>query len=144
MFWPLFQFFLKKIIYHKHWRINCVIFIWIWCVFTCTEDVCNIFDLLLAAIQIVLFKYYFWIHLYFLHSISSLEHTKDIVSTFIKDLQKILALPASYISENYFKIKINLNFYFRTSLWCLRRFYGGLKDLHKTFEAPQRSPKVKI
>ena len=95
-------------------------------------------------IQIVLFKYYFWIHFYFLHSISSLEHTKDIVSTFIKDLQKILALSASYISENYFKIKINLNFYFRTSLWCLRRFYGGLKDLHKTFEAPQRSPKVKI
>ena len=95
-------------------------------------------------IQIVLFKYYFWIHLYFLHSISSLEHTKDIVSTFIKDLQKILALSASYISENYFKIKINLNFYFRTSLWCLRRFYGGLKDLHKTFEEPQRSPKVKI
>ena len=95
-------------------------------------------------IQIVLFKYYFWIHLYFLHSISSLEHTKDIVSAFIKDLQKILALSASYISENYFKIKINLNFYFRTSLWCLRRFYGGLKDLHKTFEAPQRSPKVKI
>ena len=95
-------------------------------------------------IQIVLFKYYFWIHLYFLHSISSLEHTKDIVSTFIKDLQKILALSASYISENYFKIKINLNFYFRTSLWCLRRFYGGLKDLHKTIEAPQRSPKVKI
>ena len=95
-------------------------------------------------IQIVLFKYYFWIHLYFLHSISSLEHTKDIVSTFIKDLQKILALSASYISENYFKIKINLNFYFRTSLWCLRRFYGGLKYLHKTFEAPQRSPKVKI
>ena len=95
-------------------------------------------------IQIVLFKYYFWIHLYFLHSISSLEHTKDIVSTFIKDLQKILALSASYISENYFKIKINLNFYFRTSLWCLRRFYGGLKDLHKTFEAPQRSPKVQI
>ena len=95
-------------------------------------------------IQIVLFKYYFWIHLYFLHSISSLEHTKDIVSAFIKDLQKILPLSASYISENYFKIKINLNFYFRTSLWCLRRFYGGLKDLHKTFEAPQRSPKVKI
>ena len=57
-------------------------------------------------IQIVLFKYYFWIHLYFLHSISSLEHTKDIVSTFIKDLQKILALSASYISENYFKIKL--------------------------------------
>ena len=29
--------------------------------------------------------------------------------------------------------KINLNFYFQTSLWCLKRFYEGLKGLHKTF-----------
>ena len=29
--------------------------------------------------------------------------------------------------DNY--LKINLNFYFRTSLWCLKRFYEGL---HKT------------
>ena len=29
--------------------------------------------------------------------------------------------------------KINLNFCFRTSLWCLERFYEGLKGLHKTF-----------
>ena len=29
--------------------------------------------------------------------------------------------------------KINLNFYFHTSLWCLKRFYEGLKGLHKTF-----------
>ena len=29
--------------------------------------------------------------------------------------------------------KIKLNFYFRTSLWCLKRFYEGLKGLHKTF-----------
>ena len=29
--------------------------------------------------------------------------------------------------------KINLNFYFDTSLWCLKRFYEGLNDLHKTF-----------
>ena len=29
--------------------------------------------------------------------------------------------------------KINLNFYFRTSLWYLQRFYEGLKGLHKTF-----------
>ena len=26
--------------------------------------------------------------------------------------------------------KINLNFYFHTSLWCLKRFYEGLKGLH--------------
>ena len=29
--------------------------------------------------------------------------------------------------------KINLNFYFYTSMWCLIKFYEGLKDLHKTF-----------
>ena len=29
--------------------------------------------------------------------------------------------------------KINLNFYFHTSLWCLKRFYEGLKGLHKIF-----------
>ena len=29
--------------------------------------------------------------------------------------------------------KINLNFYFHTSLWCLKRFCEGLKGLHKTF-----------
>ena len=27
----------------------------------------------------------------------------------------------------------NLNFYFYTSLWCLKRFYNGLTGLHKTF-----------
>ena len=31
------------------------------------------------------------------------------------------------------KEKINLNFYFHTYLWCLKRFYEGLKGLHKTF-----------
>ena len=29
--------------------------------------------------------------------------------------------------------KINLNFYFHTSLWSLRRFYEGVKGFHKTF-----------
>ena len=41
--------------------------------------------------------------------------------------------------------KINLNFYFHTSLWYLKRFYEGLKGLHKKpFEAPQKSVKIKI
>ena len=31
------------------------------------------------------------------------------------------------------KEKIKLNLYFHTSFWCLKRFYEGLKDLHKTF-----------
>ena len=33
--------------------------------------------------------------------------------------------------------KINLNFYFHTSLWCLKRFYEGP-------EAPQGSVKIRI
>ena len=36
------------------------------------------------------------------------------------------------ISETCIEMKINLNFYFHT-LWCLKRFYEGLKDLYKTF-----------
>ena len=42
--------------------------------------------------------------------------------------------------------KINLNFYFHTSLRCFKRLYEGLKGLHKTFsvQTPQRSVKIKI
>ena len=36
--------------------------------------------------------------------------------------------------------KINLDFYFHTSLWCLKCFYEGLK----AFIKPQRSVKIKI
>ena len=31
------------------------------------------------------------------------------------------------------KGKVNFNFYFHTSSWCLKRFYEGLKGLYKTF-----------
>ena len=48
-----------------------------------------------------------------------------------------LTFPAPYISESCIKIKINLNFYFDTSLWSLKRF-------HEAFEAPQKSVKIKI
>ena len=37
-----------------------------------------------------------------------------------------LTLPILYISESCIEIKINLNFYFDTPLWCLERFYEGL------------------
>ena len=37
------------------------------------------------------------------------------------------------ISESCIDVKMKLNFYFHTSLWCLKRFCGGLKGLHKTF-----------
>ena len=29
--------------------------------------------------------------------------------------------------------RFRLNFYFHTSLWCLKRFYEGFKGFHKTF-----------
>ena len=45
----------------------------------------------------------------------------------------ILILPASHIWESWIKIKINSNFYFHTSFWCLKRFYEGLQGRHKTF-----------
>ena len=33
------------------------------------------------------------------------------------------------ISESCIKIKIRLNFYFHTSLWCLKRFYEGCSNI---------------
>ena len=52
-------------------------------------------------------------------------------------------LPAASFTINYFfnlerpnpgqSEKTKLNFYFHTSFWCLKRFYEGLKGLHKTF-----------
>ena len=44
----------------------------------------------------------------------------------------VLILPAPCISESCVKIRINVNFYFHTSLWCLKRFYEGL-GLHQSF-----------
>ena len=40
--------------------------------------------------------------------------------------------------------KINLNFYFHTFLWCLKRFYEGLKGLHKTFWGSAKKYKFKL
>ena len=36
-----------------------------------------------------------------------------------------LACPALCILESFIKMKINLNFYFHASLWCLKKFYEG-------------------
>ena len=41
-----------------------------------------------------------------------------------------LTLNVLWISESCIEIKIKLNFYFHTSLRCLKSFYGGL---YKTF-----------
>ena len=39
---------------------------------------------------------------------------------------KLLTLFVSCISKSWIEIKIKLNFYFHTSLWYLKMFYGGL------------------
>ena len=39
---------------------------------------------------------------------------------------KKLSLPAPCISESCILTKINLNFYFHTSLWYLKMIYEGL------------------
>ena len=38
----------------------------------------------------------------------------------------LLTLKDLLISESCIEIKIKLNFYFHTSLWCLKGFYEGL------------------
>ena len=48
-------------------------------------------------------------------------------------LRSKLTLPSPCIFKSSIKIKINLDFYFHTSFWCFKRFYEGLKGLHKTF-----------
>ena len=42
------------------------------------------------------------------------------------DYKKMLTLKDLFISESCIEIKIELNFYFHISLWCLKRFYEGL------------------
>ena len=44
-------------------------------------------------------------------------------------LKQSLTLKDRFISEGCIEIKIELKFYFHTSLWCLKRFYEGLKAL---------------
>ena len=56
----------------------------------------------------------------------------------------ILTLPASFISERFVKIKINLSFYFYTSCGVSKDFMKALKAFINPFEAPQRSVKLKI
>ena len=47
-------------------------------------------------------------------------------SLLLMELPIISTLPVPYISKSCIKIKIKLNFYSHTSLWCLERFYEGL------------------
>ena len=89
-----------------------------------------------------------------LWSQNSLRQTCNVfVFTFAKHLFKrrdvlhigCLALNILCTSDSCIEIKIKLNVYFHTSLWCLKSFYEGLNGLHKIFcVAPQRSVKIKI
>ena len=57
---------------------------------------------------------------------------KDLMSKehYCFKIHTFLTLPALIPDKEK---KMNLNFYFHTSLWCIKRFYEGLKGLHKTF-----------
>ena len=46
------------------------------------------------------------------------------------ELPKSLPFPPPCILESRIEIKVNLNFYFHTYLWYLKRFFEGL---HKIF-----------
>ena len=52
---------------------------------------------------------------------------KGTVLGFLMKAYAKISLPVLFISESHIKIKISLNFYFHTSLWCLKRFCKGLK-----------------
>ena len=51
---------------------------------------------------------------------------RKIINFEIYDVTAWLTLKDLFISESCIEIKIELNFYFHTSLWCLKRFYEGL------------------
>ena len=67
-----------------------------------------------------------------LHSLQTAKKTQCFLDSGQKWVKRyscldILTLPVPIPDKE----KINLNFYFRTSLWYLKRFYEDLKDLHK-------------
>ena len=54
-------------------------------------------------------------------------------NSLVSNEEYILTLNVPYISESCIEIKIKLDFYLHTSLWCLKWFYEGFSGLHKTF-----------
>ena len=51
--------------------------------------------------------------------------------------------PSTRISDSSIEVKINWNIYFHTSLWCLKRFYEGLKGFHKSFRGTLKKSDLK-
>ena len=58
--------------------------------------------------------------------------------------KQTLTLTAPHFSENYIKMKINLNFYFRLFCGALTGFMKTFKTFIKPMEAPQRSVKIML
>ena len=56
-------------------------------------------------------------------------------------LFEILTLPVLIPDEEK---KNQVNFYFHTSLWCLKWFYEGLKGFHKTFWGTKMKKEIKF
>ena len=70
---------------------------------------------------------------YFLRSTHQIW-TTEIYFIFVTQFTVIISVRnVPCIPESRIEIKIKLNFYFHTSLWCLKRFYEGNYSLHKTF-----------
>ena len=57
-------------------------------------------------------------------------------------IREMFALTLSFLVPD--EEKINMNFYFHTSLLYLRRFYEGLKGLHKTFRSSTKKYESKV
>ena len=55
----------------------------------------------------------------------------------------VLSLPAPCISESFIKIKINLNFYFHTSLYS-KGFMKASKTFIKRLDVPKRIEKIYV
>ena len=68
--------------------------------------------------------YNYWIHY---HSKVDARWSIAIYIPHLLSACSDLTLNVPCISESCVEIKINLNFYFHASLWCLKRFYEGLK-----------------
>ena len=69
--------------------------------------------------------------------LSSSSWCPNILFKSLWNIGNFLSLNVLCIFESCIEIKIKLKFYFHASLWCLKRFYEGLKGT-------QRSVKIKI
>ena len=77
----------------------------------------------------------FWNFTLFLYRTDLPQVKRKLISSITNLVRKLpnnFTLNVPCISESCIEIKIKLNFYFHTSLWCLKkRFYEGLKGVWK-------------